>query len=49
MIFMRVKFENITNKVNYDIKKIEKKFIEVAYKFKMNFTFFSIQLKSKIF
>ena len=46
--FMRVKFENIKNKANYDIKKIEKKFMEVANKFKMNFTFL-IQLKSKIF
>ena len=46
--FMRVKFENITNKVNYDIKKIEKKFIEVANKFKMNFTFFDTTKKQNI-
>ncbi len=46
--FMRVKFENITNKVNYDIKKIEKKFMEVANKFKMNFTFFDTTKKQNI-
>ena len=45
---MRVKFENITNKVNYDIKKIEKKFMEVANKFKMNFTFFDTTKKQNI-
>ena len=46
--FMRVKFENITNKVNYDTKKIEKKFMEVANKFKMNFTFFDTTKKQNI-
>ena len=46
--FMRVKFENIKNKVNYDIKNIEKKFMDVANKFKMNFTFFDTTKKQNI-
>ena len=46
--FMRVKFENIKNKANYDIKKIEKKFMQVANKFKMNFTFLDTTKKQNI-
>ncbi len=45
--FMRVKFENI-KKTNNDIKKIEKKFMEVANKFKMNFTFFDTTKKQNL-
>ena len=46
--FMRVKFENIKNKTNYDIKSIEKKFMYVANKFKMNFTFLDTTKKQNI-
>ena len=45
---MRVKFESMNNKKNNDIKNIEKKFLSVANKFKMNFSFFDIS-KNKIF
>ena len=46
--FMRVKFESINHKNNNDIKNIEKKFISVANKFKMNFTFFDTSKKQNI-
>ena len=44
---MRVKFENIKNKAIMN-KKIEKKFLEVANKFKMNFSFFDTTKKQNI-
>ena len=46
--FMRVKFESINHKNNNDIKNIENKFISVANKFKMNFTFFDTSKKQNI-
>ena len=46
--FMRVKFENMKNKKNNDIKNIEKNFLNVANKFKMNFSFFDISKKQNI-
>ena len=46
--FMRVKFENIKNKKNNDIKNIEKNFLNVANKFKMNFSFYDLSKKQNI-
>ena len=46
--FMRVKFENMKNKKNNDIKNIEKNFLNVANKFKMNFSFYDLSKKQNI-
>ena len=46
--FMRVKFENMKNKKNNDIKNIEKNFLNVANKFKMNFSFYDLSKKENI-
>ena len=46
--FMRVKFENMKNKKKYDIKNIEKKFLNVGNRFKMHFSFFDISKKQNI-
>ena len=46
--FMRVKFETIKNNRNIDIKNIEKNFLSVASKFKMDFSFFDISKKQNI-
>ncbi len=46
--FMRVKFENMSNKKNSDIKNIEKSFLSIANRFKMSFSFFDISKKQNI-